>query len=483
MRILAAMAVLVTLQAQAEEPGFSEYWLSNVSRNGPSDAATQEKVLTALSSDDPDVRLAAVRAAGFIKLARATDALTAALDDEVDWRIVWAAAESLARLQATSALPKIQQVALQHWYPPVRDQARIAGEIIRSHTAWSKEPPQDEFFRWEYVGVPSKGKESFIPRLTPGPGEVPVLEAQALVEFFFRSEDGEVLSQVSALRLPEGILVATDNGEWGGELVLRQGGVEFRLLRTNTHALHQTRLGAIALVGLPHGFNRGAIYRIMTDERGGVGARLWRQLPGAPQESGFLPNGDLLIECTGGARVLLTTSGELRLARTSDYPEPPGLAQTHCRHEEWHDGGMAIDGKITEDPLFRLALSSFARLDSCVVSWKEKNGPWLPTVDYFFRSGALRLSRDAEGRVTERLDWWHDITTDAARAALRKRAGQEVDWKRPPTEERDMDGTVRKTWTGRSGRFNYSVSRRESPPSVGIVAEDVTIAPTANAPP
>jgi HEAT repeat protein len=48
-----------------------------------------------LSSSEPDVRVAAARALGFIRYREATPSLVAALDDPDDWRVAYVAAEAL----------------------------------------------------------------------------------------------------------------------------------------------------------------------------------------------------------------------------------------------------------------------------------------------------------------------------------------------------------------------------------------------------
>jgi hypothetical protein len=117
-----------------------------------------------------------------------------------------------------------------------------------------------------------------------------------------------------------GLLVGSNRGEWGGELVfLNERGEQLRLLDVNTRGIHAMPFGIVAVTGLAHlGFNAGALY-LVKEAGASYVATKWRILPGAPSESGFLENGDLFVACDGGD-IVVTRAREIRLADERDLP-------------------------------------------------------------------------------------------------------------------------------------------------------------------
>lgn len=89
-----------------------------------------------------------------------------------------------------------------------------------------------------------------------------------------------------AMRFSGGILMGGDRGEWGGELMFRDGGgADHRLLEENVKGIFKNATGAFVITGLAHlGINEGAIYDLEpTDSRGVPQPRLIHKLIGSPQ--------------------------------------------------------------------------------------------------------------------------------------------------------------------------------------------------------
>jgi hypothetical protein len=166
------------------------------------------------------------------------------------------------------------------------------------------------------------------------------------------------------------------------------------------------------------------------------------------------------------------------MAEAADYPVPPELAQPHCKDEDLHEGGVGLGGLVTANPFFVLARERMGPFNGCEVLWTQNDANWLPSINFSFSSGSFHLARDARGGISERLFWFGEAPTlDAARAVLKKRAGDTVDWKVPPTAGRPgaKEG-MRQSWTDRQKRFAYSVWTHDSP-AVANGMREVAISP------
>ena len=108
-------------------------------------------VLPYLEHSDWDLRVAAARALGYIGYSPAADGLIKLLDCEEDWRVVLSAVESLARLNAHKALPKLAVISRSHWYPPVRRMAARAVKSLKSGAPF-KSGFENENFPTEFFG-------------------------------------------------------------------------------------------------------------------------------------------------------------------------------------------------------------------------------------------------------------------------------------------------------------------------------------------
>lgn len=282
-----------------------------------------------LSSGDADLRVGAARALGFIGYGEAADALIPLLKEPDDWRLVYVAVESLGRLHAPSAIPKLEKLAMHHWYPPVVDAARKAVKVIRGEEVYESKPNHEhfpfEFFAYDYVradDVTLPGQQ-IEPTLVRGPDELTNEKLRKLAyvsTIAGHDRDGKKTARfktlpVCGLKTSNGFILGSDQGEWGGELVYRsKKGSVVTLLRKNTMGVHRLPFGILAVTGLAHlASNYGALYLITPHEDGTFKASRWKTLPGAPRMSGMLSNGNLFISAWGG-NVVITPGGQIEMA-------------------------------------------------------------------------------------------------------------------------------------------------------------------------
>ncbi len=78
-------------------------------------------------------------------------------------------------------------------------------------------------------------------------------------------------------------------------------------------------IGVVVVTGLLHlGINEGMIYQVSRGVDGAWEATKWRALPGGPESSGLLKNGDLLVKCSLGGSVEISPQGNMRMAGEQD---------------------------------------------------------------------------------------------------------------------------------------------------------------------
>jgi hypothetical protein len=311
---------------------------------GPSGRAAEPLLLHLLEHDDLEVRRAAARTLGYVGDSRAAGPLIAALGNVVDWQFAQIAAESLGRIKEPSAVPALETVARAHWYPPVREAARKALEVIHGRAAYAAISQQkDSSFRfafefYAYQDVDRRFRDCFHDddrRFLPDDDLARARRVVGTYEANFisytrgpsgadiRHDELRRQKPNAALAVDDGWLLGGDRGPYGGELVfVNAKGIKTTLLDTHIQAL--TRLGSrlVALGGASRDSlqNRSAVYEVVQDKAGHWAAHAWRVLPGVPTGSSLQRDGRWLIRTIGG-RVLLAADGTLSMASTGCGPE------------------------------------------------------------------------------------------------------------------------------------------------------------------
>lgn len=287
-----------------------------------------------LSSHEPEVRIAAARALGFIAYRPSGPSLIAALGDRDDWRLVYVAAEALGRLRTPEARKALQETASGHWYPPVRNAARTGLSALDGKYHYPSLSPQENFgfvfFDYDHAGRDYSpcADQAHYPAVPPRSATIAPTgqssqaeqlaydrEVRSLDEKGWRTTRHRAIPQVG-LRVEGGWLVGSDHGEFGGELMLEPNrGPTTMVLNKNIIGIHVLSDGRIvAVTGLAHmGINDGSLYSIACEPAKACSASAWKVLPGAPRSSWLIKSGELLVNTEGGS-VLVAPDGTLRMA-------------------------------------------------------------------------------------------------------------------------------------------------------------------------
>ena len=335
--------------------------LRDLAETGPAARVAGSEVVELLSSHDPDTRIAAARALGFIGYEPATGPLIGLLNDPVDPRLGRVAAESLGRLHSQAALSALDEAAKSHWYPPVREAAAEAARHIRSNSPyesrWGAGNFPFEFFAYQDMGVdgPECAEFSVKPIAEPktrkiyaqespadlkklaytstilsyGPAEEPPADSKNdVIEVTPDNmiEHRQLVQQVPnvALRAGNGWLVGSNRGEWGGELMfVGDNGVKQLVLDRNVEDIYQLGDKYVATVGLAHiTMNNGALIELDRGDSGQWRSKAWRILPGAPRASWLVESGDLMVKTVGGGTILVFPDGGMRMATCEKFAKP-----------------------------------------------------------------------------------------------------------------------------------------------------------------
>lgn len=268
-----------------------------------------------LNDEDWNIRVGAARALGYIGYEDAADDLAKLLNRLDDWRLVFSAAESLGRLKVGRAIPALQHVAGNHWYPPVREAALKAIEAIRSDSIPTPKNPGEnfyfEFFAYEHAGEKMEvleGADAKVIRFPIDPTQGrPLMVA-------IKDRDGTMKAmQLPGVNVENGTIVGSNRGEWGGEIsFLDSNNIPHVIAKENTEAIYRTAHGVFAVTGLAHiARNNGFILNLSRGADGKWAAAKWRVLPGAPKFSRLLKDGRMLVSCRGGI-VLVAEDGDMK---------------------------------------------------------------------------------------------------------------------------------------------------------------------------
>jgi hypothetical protein len=235
-----------------------------------------EAIVPFLNSENWDLRIAAAITLGYINFTPATDNLIQTLNFEPDCRLNFVSAISLGKLRSRSSLEQLKWSGENHWNPVVRRAAIIAIQQIED-TTFTLKPKKyysfgEEFFSYENLAM--------------------MYPCCDLDSCFYEKE----------YKLQTGILLCTDNGEFGGNLrFIDNNGSEQILAKGNFKSIYQLDEKLIAITGLAHmSSNSGSIFLINTENPGSYSAIKVLALPGAPFKSKKDYNGNILINTYGG---------------------------------------------------------------------------------------------------------------------------------------------------------------------------------------
>ena len=321
-------AVPVFLERLKAEPDMLVFRdLSEIRENG---RAAGSEVVKFLGHEAWDLRVGAARCLGYIGYTEGTQALIDVLADPNDWRLVYVAAESLGRLHAKTAIPALERVASRYWYPPVAAGAQKAIRVINDEEAYPSRWPQRnfafDFFNYEHVATedtPSGEAIYIVKRQNDELDAASLARMSYPVEIIGYGTEGKVVNKRTTkpscgLKVPNGFLLGSNRGEWGGELIFTDGAsAAIRVIEDNVRGIHHLPFGIVAITGLAHiTLNHGMIYLVEVPASGKPKATKWKSLPGAPRQSGIMSDGRLFVSCYGGD-IVVSVDGRISMAETT----------------------------------------------------------------------------------------------------------------------------------------------------------------------
>ena len=235
----------------------------------------------------PDVR---ARAAALQLLGHLgdTDSLPEVREhlDAGDWFETLAAIEAIALLGGAEDIDRLSEFAAGHWLPEVRARAWHVASVRRSNLRRGYDRERGS------APIDTQSHEEQLARRLPElywhGSQVPEREICPSESYRFRNRvlsrqealPGPALEETASLAVLSGEFRYTDNGEFGGELIWREGGLEQRLIAANIRALIPLDDRTfIAVSGLAY---TGTLYRVISSETGWDVTEI-SSLPGVPR--------------------------------------------------------------------------------------------------------------------------------------------------------------------------------------------------------
>ncbi|MCB1608436.1 MAG: HEAT repeat domain-containing protein [Xanthomonadales bacterium] len=324
----------------------------------PDFPAAGPKLAALLHHPDWHFRLAAAQALDYVVDPSMAPHLLGLLDDPRDVRLHWIAAEALGRLGSPVAVPRLQQLAESHWYPPVRQSARWALNNIRHPETLVSEREhlsKRGIDPWLQIGLgvqrcehPLLARVSEDPDLLSFPTDQDQLQSLSY-EVMIRSFVAEFETTIEletgpthfipeqrvprhvARQRPHGALRASDGWLlWGGrrydrdELVYREPNGKQQTI-SNDEVQNLYRLGEqiIAVVNFrSHLGTFGMLRRLDRDPADGWRISNWRALPSSVIDSELVETGELLLELREGGSILVAADGSMRMMPCADELAP-----------------------------------------------------------------------------------------------------------------------------------------------------------------
>lgn len=287
---------------------------------------------------------------GIIGYRPAIPSLLAALDREDDWRLVLLSARSLGLLGAETALPRLRELEDGYWYPPVREQAGLAREVIENRASYL--PSEIRYVPSRHTGSGRSPESVHLHRLVffgfGWGGRIPLSDEEVERIVAQRIEDGTYLEPTyrlgpDALRQPQltfslywnprgrfgrlfripdcglyyagGVLLGKDDGEFGGDLIFARPLIEpHRLMRDSVAAIHRVGDKVLVFPGQGHGTQNTMVYEVVEGANSMPRLRRWKLLPGGHNGSGWNAVGEFELWFGNGV-FIVSNEGEVRMAR------------------------------------------------------------------------------------------------------------------------------------------------------------------------
>lgn len=333
--------------------------LRDVAELGPAAQDAGPAIIPLLSSEDPEIRVAAARSLGFLQYRAAEKGLIAVLNDTRNIQLNWVAVNALGRIGSKSSIPVLKKVADEHWYPAVRDQARLAITHVREGVDYDSKFHKDnfafDFFDYQNLDVKSCKKVKLNPAPVGSSFKLTQNQDSAALESLTYSSyvigytagdeqqqrakdpDGiivvnqnnmvEVREEVRktpnvAIRTNQGWLTGYNGGEWGGELMFKSDSGDVQeLLSANVADLFKFGDDYIAVTGLAHlSLNSGLIFRVFHESESWQ-IDPWITLPGAPRDSWRADTNEIVVDTYRGGTIIIGEDGSLRMAPCDEYED------------------------------------------------------------------------------------------------------------------------------------------------------------------
>jgi len=283
-------------------------------------------------------RYRAIRTIGFIGNSDSSVFLSNLLDEKIDWLVVYSAINSLSQLNAKTEFGKLKSIADTHWYKVVRDAAQAVIDRFDNDDEYQSifylEKYSAQFNDLDYLKEAELKHDSiWLPKLGVCDNKsFKIIEGtiaqkkyrnknnkESFIEFsYFGSilsdsyfpDDNRLYPHV-VLKAENDWLLGRDQGEFGGELLVKQENNFNVLLNENIEDIYKMDFGYIATTGLAHMmFDSGYIYLISKTDSGNWNTDKWLKLPGAPRTSWFIEGNKLLINTTR-ASITITQTGDI----------------------------------------------------------------------------------------------------------------------------------------------------------------------------
>lgn len=320
------------------------YVLSDITSLGANGYEAGPAVLSYLDDTDWDVRVAAANTLGHIGYKPASPSLAALLAHKDDWKLVYAAISSLGRMRVDEHVDDLAIIRGSHWYPPVRELAGTAIQHIRTgkglddgdewrYNTAANSPDICESVAYQIVYEPPETKlyetndSEQLMRLSyetkiysygapegtePNDHGIVEVTTDNMVEYVKRVQQ---IPQV-ALKVPNGWLVGSNRGEWGGELVYVNSDGNYTVLYDgNIEDIFPLGDSIVATSGIAHMFfNEGMLLRIDDTGPDTYNAVRWKRLPSAPASSWPIKGNKLLVNSFRGGSIVFDSDGTPSMA-------------------------------------------------------------------------------------------------------------------------------------------------------------------------